>query len=697
MFPSLDAVEANFVEFFELLSSIGINTKTNLIRLNRAEGGSLAISEQQYVVLPPAEAKLLPLSAINKDAALLFKQFFARLSDEKDREMLNECFVETPESDRADTDLQKLVEKLSNAIVQIDAADGAALQAEIEQTIQTQESETVLLVGNKGSGKSTFVDRFFNLVLPQNIKDQCILLRVDLARHTGDLPQLIPWVLEQLRDQLEFAVCTNDPPSYEDLQGIFWREYNRRRTGPYREQYEKDKYTFRTEFGRHMDAVRQNNVEAYVRLLIYRASAGLKKLPCLVFDNTDQFSAATQDAIYQLAHALGTTAATLTIVPITDRTIWRLSKAGALQSYPAKSFYLPVPEARQIIRRRVDFLNRKLDAEPKRAKSYFSRMGFSVELKDLKVFSNAIGRLFVETDYVSALIGRLTNFDIRRMLELAARIFTSPQIKIDEIFSAAYGGSAFASDLMRTHTALIKGEYDRYSEEENSFLVNLFWTNPERPTTPFLALYVLFLLKQLVKRADDPSAEGRHWRVAELLDYFEPMGVDRASALDVAQRLFAARAIETMDPTLGVFSEDSKVAIKDSGQAHLDLLLDLKAYLQQMALATGLNQVGLRDWIRDALKKEGNWVWQGIEAKFLGYLVYLDAARTNIPSAPEYAPIREARSLMVQLLNQAKARTSPVPARKSKGKPADRAARGRADSKPKKGGSGSGRGSRRRT
>lgn len=50
--------------------------------------------------------------------------------------MLNECFVDTPESDRADLDLQKIVEKLSNSISTIETAEGAALQAEIEQPLR---------------------------------------------------------------------------------------------------------------------------------------------------------------------------------------------------------------------------------------------------------------------------------------------------------------------------------------------------------------------------------------------------------------------------------------------------------------------------------------------------------------------------------------------------------------------------------
>ena len=60
LFPDLDAIEANFAEFYELLSLSALNSRINLIHLNRAEGGALAISEHQYVVLPPLKPSFSP-------------------------------------------------------------------------------------------------------------------------------------------------------------------------------------------------------------------------------------------------------------------------------------------------------------------------------------------------------------------------------------------------------------------------------------------------------------------------------------------------------------------------------------------------------------------------------------------------------------------------------------------------------------
>lgn len=103
-----------------------------------------------------------------------------------------------------------------------------------------------------------------------------------------------------------------------------------------------------------------------------------------------------------------------------------------------------MPDAKEIISRRADFLRLKLKAEPKAAKAYFSNKGFQVEVNDLAVLAEAVGKVFVQNDYVSGLIGRLGNFDIRRMLKLAERVFLSPEIGIDDIIRSSLAGPAWS-------------------------------------------------------------------------------------------------------------------------------------------------------------------------------------------------------------------------------------------------------------
>ena len=86
-------------------------------------------------------------------------------------------------------------------------------------------------------------------------------------------------------------MCASNPPLYDELLGIFFKEYQRWSVGIRKHLYETNKTEFKDQFGRHIDELRERRPDEYVRLLLDWAARGHQKLPCLVFDNTDQFPA----------------------------------------------------------------------------------------------------------------------------------------------------------------------------------------------------------------------------------------------------------------------------------------------------------------------------------------------------------------------------------------------------------------------
>ncbi len=661
LFPNLTAVVANFAKFSQLLGAAAIVNRHHLAHLNEAEGLRITDAEQQFYVLDPREARMRLRDPLASDAALLFAQFFSRLSNEKDREMLRDCFVETGESRKADIELQKIIQRVVNTITPLETGHGNALQAELERAITTHRSETILLIGNKGAGKSTFIDRFFEQVLPLRLRDKCVVARVDLEDYHGDPKAIVGWALQELRSALEARICASNPPSYDELIGIFFTEYQRWSIGARRHLYETNRIEFKDQFGRHIEERRESQAGEYVRLLLAWASRGHQKLPCLIFDNTDQFPAEIQDLVYQMAHSLESAAPVFNVVPITDRTVWRLSKAGALQSYSAHSFYLPVPDAKEIISRRVEFLKSKVESEPKAAKSYFSKLGFRVEVNDLAVLADAVGKVFVDNDYVSGFIGRLGNFDIRRMLRIAERIFLSPELKIDDIIKSRFGGDSVTANLFRAHRALIKGEYDRFSEAENEFISNVFQTDPQRPGPPLLGFYLLWLLRQRLYsfRPNDDNVENRHWAAIELCQLFEGCGVTEDLVMSSLNRLYDRRLIEALDPNVEHVSVADKIAIKESGLAHLELVLNSTVYVEQMALVTGLNELSARDEIKRNLQQGS---FGDIRDAFLRYVSKIDNGRLGVPPNELYSQIRSARSYVWSLVRHPKKRRAGIKA-----------------------------------
>jgi hypothetical protein len=191
------------------------------------------------------------------------------------------------------------------------------------------------------------------------------------------------------------------------------------------------------------------------------------------------------------------------------------------------------------------------------------------------MLAEAVGKVFLENDYVSGLLGRLGNFNIRVMLRLAERIFLSPEIKIDEIIKSKFGGPSITADRNRTHRALLRGEYDRFSETENEFVSNMFYTNRQRPESPLLAFYLLWILRQRLNSGHDDSVESKHWQVSELCQFFEGCGVADELVMQALNRLYDRRLIEALDPNvkiLGVGDAPDFVEVSEAGVAVVDAM-----------------------------------------------------------------------------------------------------------------------------
>jgi hypothetical protein len=154
VFPSLTAIDASFAKFFDLFSRQGVFADLYKVHILQEEGISFGHSESLRVVRDQ-QPRLLRRSDLARDLDRLFGQFFASMSGDEDPEMLAKCFVETKESREADTSLERIARNLLNSIQATDSNQSINLQEEIQDAVETQRGEFVLIIGNKGAGKTT--------------------------------------------------------------------------------------------------------------------------------------------------------------------------------------------------------------------------------------------------------------------------------------------------------------------------------------------------------------------------------------------------------------------------------------------------------------------------------------------------------------------------------------------------------------
>ena len=251
-FPSLETISDDFALFYDLFSKEGISSQVHRVRLQEAEGLHVRASEQWDTIAKRTDSRLLEKSAIAADLERIFGEFFSTMSGENDPAMLAQCFVESKESKEADANLEKITRNLVNRVEVVDARKGAELVRHLQDAIETHRGEFVLIIGNKGAGKSTFIDRFFRLVLHPHIKERCLVARVDVADSAGDLSTINQWLTDRLRSRLEEQLFAGSTPTFEQLQGVFFREYRRWSEGEYKFLYDSNREAFKIKFGEYL-------------------------------------------------------------------------------------------------------------------------------------------------------------------------------------------------------------------------------------------------------------------------------------------------------------------------------------------------------------------------------------------------------------------------------------------------------------
>lgn len=647
VFPNLNAISEDFAQFWDLFSRQSVIEERFKIRIREIEGLRVQSSETLKPILKTGDFKYLVKSQLAVDLDRVFKEFFSSMAGENDPEMLAQCFVESKESKEADVNLEKITSTLIGQLEIMSSDKGDQLQRRIHDAVTSKHGEFILIIGNKGAGKTTFIDRFFRLILPANLRDSCIVIRVDVGDATGDIASIVPWLDQQILHIMESELFVNGIATNEQLQGIFYSEYCRWRDGPHKHLYETNKDAFKIKFGEYLENLRSTQVHAYIERLMNDVVENRKKMPCLVFDNTDHFSEKFQESVFQYAQSLFRSVFSFVICPITDRTIWELSKHGPLQSYDTTSFYLPVPAMKSVLEKRVKFIQNKLTEDNGNRAEYFIGRGIRLSIQDITAFAACVEEIFVANEGVSRIIGGLANFDIRRSLQLSQKVVTSPHIKIDELVKLYLTDGGIPVNQRSIYVAILCGDSNHFSQTASHFVVNQFEVQGDDLTSPLIETSILKFFMD-IENQGGKDVQASHATVEDAMGYFNSMGVLQSTVKVHIQRLAKSQLLATYDAAELDLKEDTRLRITPSGKIHYEWALNNSSYITETALATPLRSCSVRDelvTLWSAKGKKGREDWEKFIRKFAEYCLEQDAMFISLPTAIAYSGQKEIRDL----------------------------------------------------
>lgn len=633
LFNSLESVVENFKLFYELLEYSHILDFSFRPHFQEAEGSIIRPLVVAKSVRTPDSRTLLRSSALSADLDRVMTSFFRRLSGDDDPALIDDCFVVTRESAAADMSLVRISEDLLSRIRSLDTDSGTELTELIERVRQTKQNEFVIIVGTKGAGKSTFVDRFFRKVLPASVAENTVLSRINLADFNGDESSVCAWMDDHLLDAMEKSVFGEESPSYEDLQGMYFDEYTRWLHGPHKYLYENNKIQFKIKFGDFLADKREHDPNGYIKRMVQHVVNVRKKLPCVVFDNADHFTHIFQDRVFQYARSLYEGRLCMIIMPITDRTSWQFSQHGPMRSFEIESLFLPTPQPRVVIARRIAHIEKKLVIERERpSTSYFMGRGIRLSLTDLSKFTATLQDVFVTNGLPSYWIGLLANGDTRRCLDIARAIVTSPHMGIDDLFQAYVDGSLLRVPLWRVKNSMFRGRYDIYPGDENLYVQNMFALEGDLAAFPSVGIRILRLLRDAMKLSPKAPYVSRD----QLFEYFQAMRVEPQIVSVWVQHLLEHGLCQCYDPMTINFREADRIRIAPSGYLHMKWALEDWDYIRAMSEVSPIvdDEVVALLTTLQRVPRRARWASE-IEA-FVNYVISSDQKSVSVPRHDAY-------------------------------------------------------------
>jgi GTPase SAR1 family protein len=635
VFSSLQAIESEFRRFYDLLARQSVEEFLYRAIFQEAEGLPVRSHTFRRPLVRQSECRALASGGLAADIDRVMSSFFRRLSGDADPALLAECFVTTAESTHADLRLAHIADELVSSVKSIGREGNDRLSEIIDRMKRTQRNAFVLLVGRKGAGKSTFVDRFFRITLRRELAEHCTVVRVNLADSPGNDSTVITWLDQHLLESVEHALFADGPPTYEDLQGTFFDEYTRWSKGAMKHLYETDKIAFKIKFGEHLEELQRTRPNDYMMRLVGSLARSRARVPCIVFDNADHYSVEFQEAVFRYARAIYEREVALVIVPVTDQTTWQLARSTerTLRSFESETLFLPTPSPRQVLEKRIAFVKGRIERPTGLASpaGYFFGRGIGLSIENLNAFAVTLQKVFLDTPSVSDWIADLSNWNIRACLELSKELVASPHLKINELLSAYIGGSALVINSDDIKRAILRGKYNHYYPGHHDWVHNLYELDPNVPTSPLLPLRLLAMLHDVQK--DEHSHQ--YVSIDQVYDYFAGMGFDSRGVSPILQKLLRTELCVGYDPTVVDLAKASQIELQPSGEIHLRMAMNDWAYMDAMCQVTNILD---KDAFAEmsAAYNTGPSGRRSTITRFVEYLISEDQMYCKVPSHEAY-------------------------------------------------------------
>lgn len=443
----------------------------------------------------------------------------------------------------------------------------------------------LLLIGSVGAGKSMFIDRYYYLLMADDVRSSTYWANVDFNDAPSDLSNLDQWLAEQVLNDFKERNKITDFDHYENLLRYFNPEINRFRVGVGAQLYQHDRAEYERRLATKLDELTSNPVVFLQNVMRYYIGDSQKRV-VIVFDNADKRDRDQQLIIFQEVQSFRSKHRVFSVLAMRDETYDRHKSEPPLDTYLAAfTFRISPPRFLDVVKRRLELIIEDLAENVEKRLSFQLPTGAVVRYPSTDLGNFLISfyqSLFHPRREIRLVLEALAGRNVRIALQMFSDILMSGHLSEDKIFiSRASGGSVHLPERLILRI-LMRTKYQYYADG-HGYISNLFFQPDDQLIgSPFGMVLILGALSDCRKRRGELGIEG-YRLVSELSAEFMPQGMGEDEVSRVLNHLLNRALIQADHQRTDLVVGGDHVKITASGYFHLKLLISRFEYAVGLA------------------------------------------------------------------------------------------------------------------
>lgn len=607
VFYNFDDITRHFEDFWNLLSKDAVESG-NLV--NELSKGSKALNFIKPVDEVRFKNELEPRNELYRYMIPIINHTFREMTEDKDIDMLKQCYV-------IENDFEELSEALKGHLtlnsnksepkeIKQGEENAGIFHMDFYEKMELLGKEPAipvicLLLGRIGSGKTTFVFRFFNLVLIEEERKRVIWFYVDFRTAPTDKQSIRKHILDNILEQ------------------------------------------FRTKYGKmlkdYLTKLRMENIQAssddLAKLFLLLHYEGY--IPSLVIDNVDQHiveSPTYHESVFLEANNLTKEFQTITIMTLREESFYSSSTAGVFNAYYIEQYRIMPPDFRKIVLHRLDYILKMLDLPNEKLQQLLEvNLNFEPQIVTIKEFLNVIKFTLLQrvNKSVSKFISQTSGGNMRRALDLFASFLVSGNTKVREIIETKNREGSYIIAEHQFVKSIVLGNY-RYYSKNSSYLMNIFDLDQKLCQSHFLKLKLLNYAEDQI--AVDSPYGGGYVSINRVSQEAGDISISREAIEDALLQLAKYGLILLNTRSVTDLNGASYYKITDCGTYFLHVLITRFSYIDLVLANTPIADADVALKIRYKLPNTELGVRFERTQLFINYLEAMED--TEFKNFPEY-------------------------------------------------------------